>query len=199
MLLILFLLGIVQAAQGAACSLSSDFDPYCTLCRRERTCADIYHITHNTGATACSATDLAAYKSMFHHFYSDQAYGMPGDVDTKKSFCDTDDNDTAAGGYKPLLLYYQWGPSCNDGETFEMYPAGQSGFCYCGSNCDKSYSNPPMNTLLTTLVIVIGVNITFNAIVLFYRYRDNRQPSKNTISTTGGTVRKMRSIPSNYP
>ena len=124
----------------------------------------------------------------FHHLWSDKAYRLPSNKQAE--YCDTD-GDAASRKYKALLLYYQYGPSCNDGETFEMYPDGQSGFCYCGTDCDKTYSNPPMNSLLTTLVVIIGTNIVFNIIVLFVRYRDTRQLSKNTISTTA-TVRMKR-------
>jgi len=128
---------------------------------------------------------------MFDHLYKSRAYGMPNDATTKNSFCDQDDNATDTGSYKPLMLYYQWGPSCNDGETFEMYPGGQSGFCYCGASCDKTYSNPPMNALLATLVAIVAVNIIFNVVLLFYRYQDNRQQSKKTIREKGLPVKGM--------
>tara|TARA_Y100000389_G_C17406004_1_gene488089 strand:- start:356 stop:940 length:585 start_codon:yes stop_codon:yes gene_type:complete len=173
----------LPAAKGDACSVKSHYEPYCAKCLKERACADVYHLTYGAEADSCSATDLAVYQSMFHHLYGNRAYGLP--VADKVSFCDVDDSDDdddkIKGSYKPLMLYYQWGPSCNDGETFEMYSGGQSGFCYCGANCDKSYSNPPMNALLTTLVVIIAANIVFNVVVLLYRYQDNRQKSADTI------------------
>lgn len=173
--------------KAVQCSEDSHYDGFCDACRLEKACAEIYHIDHATDGI-CSATDKMNFHSMFKHLYVDRAYGLP--EANKRFFCDEADT-MDEKKYKPLLLYYQYGPSCNDGETFEMYPGGQSGFCYCGTDCDKSYSNPPMNTLLTALVVVIGVNILFNGILLLYRYRDYRQPAKNTISTTG-TVRAKR-------
>lgn len=207
MLLILFLLGILAIARGVPCSVDGHYTPYCKKCSKERTCADIYHITYDKGAVGCSPTDQAVFNSMFNHLYRNRAYGMPNDDTTKISFCDQHDNKTIAddpsqtfGGHKPLMLFYQWGPSCNDGETFEMYPGGQSGFCYCGANCDKTYSNPPMNSLLTSLVVIIAANIIFNVVVLLYRYRDNRQQPKNTISTSVVPVaRGVRAVRRGYP
>lgn len=159
------------------CSTQEDYKPYCNDCRHVETCAALYHITYRSTGD-CSDTDKQTFASMFHHLWYDKAYGLP---DNKQGeYCDKNVNSTTVK-YKALLLYYQWGPSCNDGETFEMYPNGQSGYCYCGTDCDKNYSNPPMNSLLTALVVIIGTNIVFNIIVLFVRYRDNRQPSKNTI------------------
>lgn len=165
-----------------ACTTKAEYVPYCDDCSRVETCAALYHITYSDSADGeCSATDKLTFESMFHHLWFDMAYGFPSDK--QASYCDTDSD--ANVNYKALLLYYQWGPSCNDGETFEMYPDGQSGFCYCGTDCDKTYSNPPMNSLLATLVVIIAINIVFNIIVLLLRYNDTRQPSKNTISTTG--------------
>ncbi len=194
MLIILCLLASlpVLANAGQACSVNDHFDLACDECRKEKACADIYHIEHfATGS--CSDTDKVNYRAMFRHLYMDRAYGLPNDANVKVKFCDIDNYN----GDDPLLLYYMYGPSCNDGETFEMYPGGQSGFCYCGSDCDKSYSNPPMNTLLTSLVIVIGINILFNVILLFYRYRGNRQGPKNVINTTGSRMIK-RTNPAGY-
>lgn len=190
MLLILLLLVNLATVKGVACTVKDHYIPYCVKCRKERACADIYHVTYQADADSCSPTDLAVYQSMFHLLYADRAYGLP--VADKKSFCDQHDNDSddpTKGSYKPLMLYYQWGPSCNDGETFEMYSGGQSGFCYCGASCDKTYSNPPMNALLTTLVVIIAVNIVFNVVLLFYRYQDNRQSSKKTIRDNGLPVK----------
>lgn len=158
------------------------YNIYCKDCRSSKACADIYHITPSLSEAAdCSATDLAVFESMFHHLLSG-AYGLP--ESDKSNYC-VQTNDIEKASNKALLLYYQWGPSCNDGETFEMYRGGSSGFCYCGSNCDKSYSNPPLNTLLTTLAVIIGMNILFNAFVLFMRAHDSNTKTKNTISTTG--------------
>ena len=178
--ILLLLANVAFVKSETICDNKTQYDVYCNDCMIVETCAALYHITYSSTPGACSATDKLTFESMFHHLWSDRAYGLPSVKQFE--YCDKDAGNI---NYKALLLYYQWGPSCNDGETFEMYPDGQSGFCYCGTDCDKTYSNPPMNSLLTTLVVIIGTNIVFNIIVLILRYRDNRQSSKNTISTTG--------------
>lgn len=186
-----FLLGnLVIVKSETECVNKTNYVPYCNDCTTMETCAALYHITYGENGTICSETDQLSFESMFHHLWHDRAYGLP--LGKKALYCNVNAVEMNQK-YNALLLYYQWGPSCNDGETFEMYPNGQSGFCYCGSDCDKTYSNPPMNSLLTTLVVIIGTNILFNIIVLSVRYRDGRQSSKNTISTSG-TVR-VRRIP----
>lgn len=152
---------IVARAQALPCNSDIHYDAMCDKCNANPTCANIYHLSGL--GDSCSETDKHNFKLMFLHLWQDRAYGLPeSDMVT---FCERDNYD----GNKALLLYYQWGPSCNDGETFEMYPNGQNGFCYCGTDCDKSYSNPPMNALLTALVIIIGINILFNAALLFMK------------------------------
>lgn len=172
-----------MAVLATKCSTDAHYDTMCDKCIVDKKCARLYHIGTGTAPTTCSDTDRSLFRLMWVHLYDDRAYGLP--IDDQSKFCTVGEQTRA----NALLLYYLWGPSCNDGEIFEIYPGGQSGYCYCGDDCEKSYSNPKTNNLLTALAVILGANILFNAILLYKRAQNQKPQNASTIKSSNFSAR----------
>lgn len=136
---------------------------HCNACKRFEQCSFIYNLEY--AEADCSANEELLFHNAYNLFYTN-VYDKGMDATKRLKWCDITNSTIGQDAEMSMTLYSVYGPSCDIGERFQVYQSPSktpaNGFCYCGSTCDKTYSNPLLDYLLSILIGLMFIHIMFN-------------------------------------
>lgn len=145
------------------CTAASHTLTRCNACKQFTECAFIYNLDH--ADSDCTSDEGDTFFRAYNLFYTD-TYGKGMTASKRLGWCDVTNLDASKNAEMSMTLYSVYGPSCDVGERFQVYQgiadSTANGFCYCGPTCDKTYTNPLLDYLLSILIGLMAIHILFN-------------------------------------